>query len=44
MFTRDHNKHGLHFFVNGEPIARVGDSVDVGGEITEGFTSVVAGG
>ena len=38
------NEGSATVFVNGEPIARVGDSVDVGGEIKEGFTSVVAGG
>ena len=30
--------------VNGKGIARVGDSVDIGGAITEGESSVVAGG
>ena len=38
------NKGSATVFVNDRPIARVGDSVDVGGEITEGFISVVAGG
>ena len=38
------NEGSATVFVNGEPIARVGDSVDVGGAITEGFSSVVAGG
>ena len=38
------NEGSATVFVNDEPIARVGDSVDVGGEITEGFISVVAGG
>ena len=31
-------------FVNGKPIARVGDSVDIAGTITVGITNVVAGG
>ena len=31
-------------FVNGKPIARVGDSVDIGGSITAGIPNVVAGG
>ena len=38
------NEGSASVFVNDRPIARVGDSVDVGGEITEGFISVVAGG
>ena len=38
------NEGSATVFVNDRPIARVGDSVDVGGEITEGFISVVAGG
>jgi uncharacterized Zn-binding protein involved in type VI secretion len=38
------NEGSASVFVNGRPIARVGDSVDVGGKIEEGFTSVVAGG
>ena len=31
-------------FVNGIPIARVGDLVDIGGSITAGIPTVVAGG
>ena len=31
-------------FVNGKRIARVGDSVDIGGSITAGIPNVVAGG
>ena len=31
-------------FVNGIPIARVGDLVDIGGAITAGIPNVVAGG
>ena len=31
-------------FVNGKPIARVGDLVDIGGAITAGIPNVVAGG
>ena len=38
------NEGSASVFVNDRPIARVGDSVDVGGEITEGESSVVAGG
>ena len=38
------NQGSASVFVNGKPIARVGDSVDVGGQITEGESSVVAGG
>ena len=38
------NEGSASVIVNGEPIARVGDSVDVGGQITEGESSVVAGG
>ena len=38
------NEGSASVFVNDRPIARVGDSVDVGGKIEEGFTSVVAGG
>jgi len=38
------NEGSATVFVNGEPIARVGDPVDVGGQITEGESSVVAGG
>ena len=38
------NEGSATVFVNGEPIARVGDSVDIGGQITEGESSVVAGG
>ena len=38
------NEGSATVFVNDRPIARVGDSVDVGGEITEGESSVVAGG
>jgi len=38
------NEGSASVFVNGEPIARVGDPVDVGGQITEGISSVVAGG
>ena len=38
------NEGSASVFVNDKPIARVGDSVDVGGKIEEGFTSVVAGG
>tara|TARA_A100001388_G_scaffold60863_1_gene42137 strand:- start:1177 stop:1497 length:321 start_codon:yes stop_codon:yes gene_type:complete len=38
------NEGSATVFVNDRPIARVGDSVDVGGEITEGISSVVAGG
>ena len=38
------NEGSASVFVNDRPIARVGDSVDVAGEITEGFSSVVAGG
>ena len=30
--------------VNNKPIARVGDSVDIGGTITAGITNIVAGG
>ena len=30
-------------FVNGKPIARVGDSVDIGGSITAGIPTVFAG-
>ena len=38
------NEGSASVFVNDRPIARVGDSVDVAGEITEGESSVVAGG
>ena len=38
------NEGSASVFVNDRPIARVGDSVDVGGEITEGESSVVGGG
>ena len=38
------NEGSATVFVNDRPIARVGDSVDVAGEIKEGFSSVVAGG
>ena len=38
------NEGSATVFVNGEPIARVGDSVDVGGAITSGDSTVVAGG
>ena len=38
------NEGSATVVVNDRPIARVGDSVDVGGEITEGESSVVAGG
>ena len=38
------NEGSATVFVNDRPIARVGDSVDVGGAITEGESSVVAGG
>ena len=38
------NEGSATVFVNDRPIARVGDSVDVAGEITEGESSVVAGG
>ena len=31
-------------FVNGKPIARVGDLVDIGGSITAGIPTVFAGG
>jgi len=31
-------------FVNGKPIARVGDLVDIGGSITAGIPNVFAGG
>ena len=31
-------------FVNGKPIARVGDLVDIGGSITAGISTVFAGG
>ena len=31
-------------FVNNKPIARVGDSVDIGGAITAGISTVIAGG
>ena len=31
-------------FVNNKPIARVGDSVDIGGAITAGIPTVIAGG
>ena len=37
------NEGSATVFVNDRPIARVGDSVDVAGEITEGESSVVAG-
>ena len=45
----DHNGQKINegsatVFVNDEPIARVGDSVDIGGQITSGESSVVAGG
>ena len=38
------NEGSASVFVNGKPIARVGDSVDVAGQIMEGISSVVAGG
>ena len=38
------NEGSASVFVNDRPIARVGDSVDIGGKIEEGFISVVAGG
>ncbi len=38
------NEGSATVFVNDRPIARVGDSVDVDGKITEGESSVVAGG
>ena len=38
------NEGSASVFVNDRPIARVGDSVDIGGQITEGESSVVAGG
>ena len=38
------NEGSATVFVNDRPIARVGDSVDISGEITEGESSVVAGG
>ena len=38
------NEGSASVFVNDRPIARVGDSVDIAGEITEGESSVVAGG
>ena len=38
------NEGSATVFVNDRAIARVGDSVDVAGEITEGESSVVAGG
>ena len=38
------NEGSASVFVNGEPIARVGDSVDIGGQITSGEGNVVAGG
>ena len=37
------NEGSATVFVNDRPIARVGDCVDVAGEITEGESSVVAG-
>ena len=38
------NTGSTSVFVNGEPIARIGDLVDIGGSITAGIPSVVAGG
>ena len=38
------NTGSLSVFVNGEPIARVGDLVDIGGSITAGIPNVFAGG
>ena len=38
------NEGSATVFVNDRPIARVGDSVDISGQITEGESSVVAGG
>ena len=38
------NEGSATVFVNDRPIARVGDSVDISGAITEGESSVVAGG
>ena len=38
------NEGSASVFVNGKPIARVGDSVDIAGQIMEGISSVVAGG
>ena len=38
------NTGSTSVFVNGEPIARVGDLVDIGGAITAGIPTVVAGG
>ena len=38
------NEGSASVFVNDRPIARVGDSVDISGQITEGESSVVAGG
>ena len=32
------NEGSASVFVNGEPIARVGDPVDIGGQITEGIS------
>ena len=38
------NTGSASVFVNGEPIAREGDLVDIGGSITAGIPNVVAGG
>ena len=38
------NTGSTSVFVNGEPIARVGDLVDIGGAITAGIPTVIAGG
>ena len=38
------NTGSTSVFVNGEPIARVGDLVDIGGAITAGIPNVIAGG
>ena len=38
------NEGSATVFVNDRPIARVGDSVDIGGQITSGESNVVAGG
>ena len=38
------NEGSASVIVNGEPIARVGDSVDIAGAITAGVPTVVAGG
>ena len=38
------NTGSAKVFVNGIPIARVGDLCDIGGSITEGVANVIAGG